>query len=152
MINYALSRRPRALGLPSFRPAWCTVWILADHWLYELIRFIFQILTCIANVDWFMDWLIDSWLRKSSLIFAYLPLMLILSMKRSQLLQYLDLWQLFTINKWYSWLLYSIGVIFQEKDLDVRKSWCKTSCSQVNIALFHVWFPCHGSQILIGTD
>ena len=151
MINYALSRRPRAakvcLAL-DLLDVLCELWLIIDCMSWS----IFQILTCIANVDWFMDWLIDSWLRKSSLIFAYLPLMLILSMKRSQLLQYLDLWQLFTINKWYSWLLYSIGVIFQEKDLDVRKSWCKTSCSQVNIALFHVWFPCHGSQILIGTD
>ena len=44
--------------------------------------------------------------------------MLILSMKRSQLLQYLDLWQ---TNDIPDYQIYSIGVIFQEKDFDVRK-------------------------------
>ena len=115
-----------SLGLPSpsfsFRPA---VWILPDHWLYES-WFIFQILTCTANVDWLMDWLIDSWLRTSFFFFFFFFLLTyhwcwFSSMKRSQLLQYIDLWQLFTINKWYSWLSY----IFHRGYIPRKRFRCK---------------------------
>ena len=135
-INYALSRRPRLgqprLGLPSFsfRPARCRPTVLADHWLHER-WFIFQILTCIANVDWFMDWLIDSWLRTSFFFFfffAYLPLTDVDSQYEAITTSPVP-WSLTIIHDKQmiipDYYIYPIGVIFQEKDFDVRKSWCK---------------------------